>query len=261
MLLESMSICSKSDLSELNYLLSKKIPTNHFIFIKGNDCFKIIFINKRFKKSFYNITARWLNKILYRKQIEEVLRTHNQFLPEEHLKLCHELIDKMNYMHLYIAIWKKMSLFFKINKKLNLDGFITFGLKEYNKKLNELVKRNLNRIITENNYNAFINILKTYIETEESLIKAMHIEVQPNGGFKFYDDNKKDISKKCVNIFKREFGNLEEKDDLLLSTLIIFLPEKIYIYKYSLIKNKNIIYTLNKVFGEKIIYCNDTLEL
>ena len=259
MILEFLSVYSKSDLSELKYLLSKKIPTNHFVFINKRNMYNIIIVDKRYRKIFYSITTRWLNKKICRMKIEDVLKTccleYNA-----HLKIRQKLIEKTDYNLFHKEIWKKMSLFYKYNQKINLEGFKTFALKDYNNIVKESITFYLNEIMAEEYYENFIVLLKEYICTENPLINTMFIEVQPNGSCKFYDGKYNDISQQCINAIKSEFGQIEENDDLLLSVLIVFLPGKIYLYKYNLIENKNIIYTLKRIFGDRITFTTNPMN-
>ncbi len=261
MILQFLSVNSKSDLSELNYLLSKKIPTNHFIFIKKTSQNYIILFNKRYKKSFCQTTVGWINKKICRNTIEEVLKKISYIEPSEHVKIRQKLIEKTDCRFFNKEICQKMSEICRYNNILNLDGFIIFGLKEYNDKLKDLIILNLNEIITENTYENFINLLKEYICTENSLMKTMYIEAQTNGSCKFFNEEHKDISQECINIFKTEFGEIGENDDLLLSTLIIFLPNKIFLYRCNLIQNKNILYTLKNIFGDRIVFSESPAEI
>ena len=260
MILEFLSVCSKSDLSELKYLLSKKIPTNHFVFINNRNKYSIIIFDKQYRKIFYNITTRWLNKKICRMKIEDVLKTcYLEY--DEHLKIRQKLIEKTDFKLFYNVIWKKMSSIYRFNNQINLEGFITFGLKDYNNIVKESIISNLNEIITENYYEKFIALLKEYICSENSLINAMYIEVQPNGSCKFFDEKYKDITQDCINVIKTKFGEIEENDDLLLSILIFFLPNEIYLCKYNLIQNKNIIYTLKRIFGDRITFTKSPVNV
>ena len=137
---------------------------------------------------------------------------------------------------------------------LNLNGFITFRLPLYKKELEKAVRKSLDGIIAENEYNEFIELLRFFVEMQESSLQVVHI-IYSDGKYTLLDNNLCEITDDCINDFKNEmrYGTINY-DDLLLSTLISLSPKTIVIHNKNDIPNKQLLATLEKVFLNKIQY-------
>lgn len=255
MILEQVSVYSKSDLSELEYLLRKKVPANHFIFLHNNNNLDYFSVDICYEKTFLSIISIWLNKILSRKAIEEVLNKNSGLSANEYIDLCNIITEKLKSEKSYLCtlIKKDLTNFFKNKENVNIDGFTRFSLQDYKTELNSYVYKYFDEYFIEKNYNDFINLLKFFIETEEAQLGPLHVETQKDGSYKFFDNQMNEITDECLNALKKEFYNeIEEYDDILISTLILLLPSEIFLYRCNLIKNKNFFSSLKRIFNNRL---------
>lgn len=145
-------------------------------------------------------------------------------------------------------------------KFLNIDGFVLFRLKAYKKELERNVNKSLDGIVAENEYNEFIELLKFFVDIQESSIQIIHIMYSENK-YILLDKNYCEISDEYISDFKNEMlcGAINY-DDLLLSTLISLSPKSIIIHNKENITNKQLLSTLEKVFAGKIKYSDKELK-
>lgn len=137
---------------------------------------------------------------------------------------------------------------------LNLSGFMTFRLPLYKKELEKAVRKSLDGIIAENEYNEFIELLRFFVEMQESTVQVVHI-FYDDGKYTLLDNNFCEINDECINDFKNEMRyGVINYDDLLLSTLISLSPKVIVIHNKDDIPNRQLLSTLDKVFVNKIQY-------
>ena len=80
-------------------------------------------------------------------------------------------------------------------------------------------------------YADFLDLLHYFADVEERGFGKLDIITTNDGKYRFYDENRIDITDSCVRIFNREFNdkNITE-NDFLISILILLLPEEISIY-------------------------------
>ena len=147
----------------------------------------------------------------------------------------------------------KLASYWDLNDELILEGFIKFRLKEYLKELEDRTERAVNYFIKEQEYQEFINLLRYFVDIQESKEDLVHIIEDAEQGFKILDDN--------MQVLKNEYldslnGNLTSEklnyNDLLISALITLMPEEIMLH-YQL--EGNTFEVLKSVFGDRVEFC------
>ena len=84
-----------------------------------------------------------------------------------------------------------------------LDGFVTFRIKEYIEKIDELVDEGVNKYIVEKEYAEFISLLKMYVNSKEPETEEIHL-IYTNGESILLDKNK-DIITIANNSFNAKY--------------------------------------------------------
>jgi len=139
-------------------------------------------------------------------------------------------------------------------KILNMNGFVIFRLAEYKDELKSLLKKTVDSMVAENDYNEFIELLRFFVEIQESEIECIHV-IYSCGRYILFDENYNEITEEYISGIKNEikYGTINY-DDLLLSTLISLAPKKIYIHGKDNIINKQLLKTIRCVFDERVEY-------
>ena len=126
--------------------------------------------------------------------------------------------------------------------------------------INEIVS-NANEFLIEEELLEFSYMLKSYIDTEPSGVDEINIVIDEFGKYKYFDKEKRDITKICLAEFYAEFYESDASDDeILISVLIINLPKKITIHGLCESKNTNLLMMLKNIFGNRLTFCLDECE-
>lgn len=172
--------------------------------------------------------------------------------------LCTESLEKdfeiinEKYSNIYYAIYN----YIKENKSLVLEGFINFRLFNYMKILDSIVDDAVNRFLIEREYNEFISILKSYVNSSKSKTNNIHL-IYTNKESILIDENKNVISTTDYILKAKYLSDISfSSNDYALNTLLNILPQKITIH---LIDNNidEFINTLQLIFEDRISLCND----
>ena len=143
--------------------------------------------------------------------------------------------------------------------KTSVEGFLIFRLKDYIKRLKQIVDQIVIEYLAEIEYSEFIQLLKYFVSIQEPKFKEIHIFPQSRKKYSLYNENNEDITQLCIEEFRSDMENLElNYDDLLVSSLVSNAPDKVIVHKVKEIQNKEMIQTLLQVFKERIEFdCED----
>lgn len=243
---------------------------NHFLKIYSEDNF----VNKKFM----NIFNLYMSNVLYNVVVDEFYKKELQnFLTDTYFFLKYDEIKEIKKLSLealksegailneYMVYFRnrKNSIIQKIiecleeNEEINIKGFITFRMKEMLQDLEGIIDKVVESYMVDKEYNEFIELLKYFVELQDSKIDKINILIQKDGSYIVEDDNGK-------NIMKSFFSDLSEMrntgsvnfEDMLISGLITNSPKKINIHGAENCVNKEIIDTINKVFEDRATICN-----
>lgn len=209
--------------------------------------------------------AEWLHEQYAEKEILDVLRMSFDFLSPNETYKVKQLAQKhlINERILYIKkIQRKLLEFTEISRKINLDGFWCFVMRDYRSDILNLLEESLDEYWAEEDYREFLDLLHCFIEIEESQIETLLIQVTPDGKYHYFDENNQDITTECEELMRREFSDVEDdenvqQNDMLISLLVILIPEKIIISGVDYMKDKNFLTTLQIVFANRIHYLEE----
>lgn len=139
------------------------------------------------------------------------------------------------------------------NDYINIEGFITFRMKNFLKDIECIIDKVVEDYMIEKEYNEFIKLLKYFVDIQDCKLEEVNIIVQKNGSYEVKDS-------KGLNIFKdflNEITDVAEEgiintEDIIISGLITNAPKKIKIYNEEYCINKEFIQTIKSVFGERV---------
>lgn len=154
-------------------------------------------------------------------------------------------------------IKNEISTYLETSNQIFIDGFIRFRLKEYFLHLEEIVEDSVKDYKIDKEYNGFIRLLQYFIKIQPSKLNVLHIVAKKNGTYNFYNKFLLNINNECKENLEEEIlTNQINYDDFLISTVIVLSPKKIILHRSDIIKNKELISTLDKIFENKIKFCD-----
>ncbi|WP_346966592.1 putative sporulation protein YtxC [Clostridium perfringens] len=139
------------------------------------------------------------------------------------------------------------------NDYINIEGFITFRMKNFLKDIECIIDKVVEDYMIEKEYNEFIKLLKYFVDIQDCKLEEVNIIVKKNGSYEVKDSKGLDIFKDFLN----EITDIAEEgiiniEDIIISGLITNAPKKIKIYNEEYCINKEFIQTIKSVFGERV---------
>lgn len=140
------------------------------------------------------------------------------------------------------------------NDYLNIDGFVTFRMKEFMKYISAIGDIALEEYLIKKDQDEFISVLKYFINIQEEKIDLLRVHIMNDSSFILYDKYGNKIQniedEEILNMVIRENLNYE---DFLISTLLSLCPKKIEILD-SLKNNSSseIVDTIKSIFGDRV---------
>lgn len=263
------SFCIKTNNREIiNYLLNK---------FDKIDFANISYIDRKFKiynnfivhytgenlEEFYKILGNILTDTIIKFYEIHIIRRilgFNYFYFDEFERnkieeVCIESLKNNKFKNRNKTICNKIQKYLKKNKSMILDGFVTFRIKEYIEKIDELVDEGVNKYIVEKEYAEFISLLKMYVNSKEPETEEIHL-IYTNGESILLDKNK-DIITIANNSFNAKYLSdiTFSSNDFALNALLSLLPKKINVHLIT--KKDEFIDTLCLIFEEKVYMCTD----
>jgi putative sporulation protein YtxC len=173
------------------------------------------------------------------------------------LKSDGEIIDESSVycMNKKNSIVKRIQSCIMENNSINIEGFLTFRLRELNSDIEAIVEKTVERFMVEKEYGEFIKLLKYFVEIQESKIDEVHIINKKDGSYVLKDRYGIDIMEKLkedVGIVK--YPGDVKLDDMLISALITSCPKIIVIHCAQNNPNKELMETIKNVFEERVTF-------
>ena len=268
------------ELTKLREILKKK---NITIGIKesteaNNQITEVVCVDKLYDENVLNKIYLYVSNIVYKHVIFQYQKKEVfQFLLENYFFLKQEevlqIVDKITNVlsmeekpdeDIFIYCYNKINVIIeKIkdciaeNRGINIDGFITFRMRELTDDIESIIDRVVEKYIVEKEYEEFIRLLKYFVDIQDSKIDEINIYIKPLGVYTITDGEGKDI----FNIMLKDLSDSELNvvnaniEDILISGLITNAPKKILIHGEEQCINREFITTISNVFGERVVFC------
>lgn len=248
-----VAVYSKKDLSDLIKMSRKRISIHGSQKKNRYQCRAY----KRDLHEFTNIIAWWIHQKVFYEELRKISLEHEIFTKQEREEILEQCIKEVEKLQREIItlLQNQILRFFRYTEAINLDGFCYFSLEKYKNKINDIFEECAERYMAEQDYLEFLDLLRYFVEVEECRFGTLHIKVQEDGHYQYYNDSMEDITKECMNCFMMEFEDeTADPDDCLISILITLLPEKIVLHGAYNMNNKKFLDTLNNIFGNRLVY-------
>ncbi len=154
-------------------------------------------------------------------------------------------------------ILKKLLEYLENHSEVNLEGFITFRLKDYIEELEDAVDQAVDEILLEHEYREFINLLRHFVEVQQSRVENVNVYLYSSGLFQLKDGEDRIIKDELMDelsIYTLE-GEIEY-DDLLISSLVTLAPQHVVVHSRRLNTSGLALDTLRSVFSERLEFCH-----
>ncbi|MDY6011495.1 putative sporulation protein YtxC [Clostridium sp.] len=142
--------------------------------------------------------------------------------------------------------------------ELNINGFITFRMKELKSDIEKIIDKIIEKYMVEKEYKEFIKLLKYFVDIQESKVEIINIIIHKDGGYNIVDQSNNDL----FNQFIQELNDCRlgidaNIEDVIISGLITNAPKKIKIYNKKFCTNKEFIDTIVNIFGERVGFVDE----
>ena len=195
--------------------------------------------------------------IIKQRYLKEYIDKKYKDLYEDELDVIYKYsVTVFNRMENVIkdAIKNKVYNYLSSCDSINIEGFLTFRLKEILVYLSSITDIALEEYLSEKEQSEFINVLRYFIDMQETKIDLLIVNILKSGSFVLYDGE----GNKIDNIDDEEIINMAIKEDLnyedfLISTLLALCPKKVQILdSLNNDSSKLVIETIKSIFGDRI---------
>jgi putative sporulation protein YtxC len=155
------------------------------------------------------------------------------------------------------SIIEKIKYCIEENRIININGFITFRMRELREDIEDIIDKVVEKYMVEKEYKEFIKLLKYFVDIQESKIQEVNIVINPTGGYTITDGYGDDIfSCFLKDLSECKLGIDASVEDIVISGLITNSPNHIVIHGKDGCTNKEFIDTIKNVFGDRVTFCN-----
>ncbi|KYH35502.1 YtxC-like family protein [Clostridium tepidiprofundi DSM 19306] len=250
---------------------SESISNNmHFIKIYCNELDKSENIKNTFNLYFANYLYRMAIDKFVNFYIDEYIFDNYFFLRVSEVEkikfmikralLCEgEIVDRemIYYINRKNEILSKIIDCIKENEIININGFLTFRIKEFKYEIYSVVDKVIEEYMMKKEYDEFVKLLRYFVDIQESKIDEVNIIINGDGSYDITD-------KKGDNIFELMTYGLKESnftgianiEDVIISGLITNAPKRVIIHGAERCRNKEMIETIKNVFLDRLAFCD-----
>ena len=243
----------KIDFANISYIDRKfKIYMNFIVHYTGEEI-------ENFYKILCNIITETILEFYEINIIRRILSFNYFYFDEMERRkigeICIESLKNNKLKNRNKTIYSKVKKYVVKNKSMILDGFVTFRIKEYIEKIDELVDEGVNKYIIEKEYAEFISLLKMYVNSKDPETEEIHL-IYTNGESILLDKNKDIITISNNNFNAKYLSDITfSSNDFALNALLSLLPKKINIHLIT--KKDEFIDTLCLIFENRVYMCTD----
>ncbi|WP_040211980.1 putative sporulation protein YtxC [Clostridium polynesiense] len=247
--------------------------------IEGNTHFiKILCEDNDYSDNLQKMVYLYISNILYKiivdyfrkREMYEVLTDtyfflkHDEILniEDKSMKVLMGEISTMDETYVFCmnrinSIIEKIKCCIEEKKEININGFITFRMKDLIYDLESVVDKIVEKYMIEKEYNEFIKLLKYFVDIQESKILEVNIIIDIAGNYKIQDTYGNDIFHDFVSdLTEGKFSGIANIEDIIISGLITNSPRKIIIHGKDNCKNIEVLETIKNVFTDRVTFCS-----
>jgi len=141
------------------------------------------------------------------------------------------------------------------HNEINLEGFITFRLRDYREQLSDAVGRAVDEFLMEREYQEFISLLRYFVQSQEPRLQVLHVVIRPRGAFKLMDDRGAAVTDDYLAESFLDTDWEVNSEDLLVSALITIAPERVVLHCPTKLDRTEGLDTIRAVFEGRVTTC------
>lgn len=232
---------------------SQEVKSTVLVYIT-NILYNIVIYNFRQKELLEYLTENYF--FLKHDEMVDVDIKINNILKQKEKITGDDSIFAMNRINSIQSIIKD---FIEENDYINIDGYIRFRLKPISKYVEEIVDKVVETFMVEKEYNEFINLLKYFVDIQDSKIDKINIIIKDNGEYEVIDGDGNDIFKDFINdLVENKDDKKINPEDIIISGLITNAPKEVCIYNKEMCQNTEFLNTITSVFRERVVFLDVT---
>lgn len=144
------------------------------------------------------------------------------------------------------------------NNEFNINGFITFRMKELKNYIESIIDKIIEKYMVEKEYKEFIKLLRYFVDIQDSRIDTVNIFINNSGEYTVLNENNSNLfSEFMKELSDCKLGVDANVEDVIISGLITNAPKKINIYQKKYCTNKEFIDTIINVFGNRVNFISE----
>ncbi len=153
-------------------------------------------------------------------------------------------------------ILAKLKEFLDTCNQIVIEGFIRFRLKEYIKDLHEAADKAVDDFLMDREYKEFIQLLKYFVDIQDSRTDMVNVVMRANGVFKLFDGRYRAIDSTYLEGFIMDLSESEiNYEDLLISALITIAPREIVFHSGRAEVPPATLETIKNIFPQRVSLC------
>ncbi|WP_066872865.1 putative sporulation protein YtxC [Clostridium mediterraneense] len=228
---------------------SEEVKSKVILYI-SNVLYDIIIDNFRKKELLEYLTENYF--FLKHSEMLEIDRKVNRVLKQQERILNEDSIYCVNRIS---AMQSMINDFIQEDYFINIDGFIRFRLRTMLPYIEQIIEKVVESYLVEKEYNEFINLLKYFVDIQDSKIEEVNIFIKNDGAYIIKDKSGNDIFKEFINdLVENKEDKAINPEDIIISGLITNSPKHINIYNRESCSNREFLNTISNVFGERVSF-------
>lgn len=142
------------------------------------------------------------------------------------------------------------------HRAVNLDGFVTFRLKDYVLGLERDVDAAVDEFLIDREYREFVRLLRYFVEVQSPKLPEVHVMLRHDGRFELRDRLMQPLPDEVTADFRLESqGGEINLEDALVSSLITLAPADVMVHGDDAAQELPSVRTAQQVFGQRLHYC------
>ncbi|MGI6357687.1 MAG: sporulation protein YtxC [Bacillota bacterium] len=141
---------------------------------------------------------------------------------------------------------------------INLDGFLNFRLKSYQRELEEVLDAVVDEYLGAREEREFIRLLQNFLHILEPKCDVAHLLITGEAQFSILDEQGELLRCDVLEtVISREDDSLQEYEDVMISSLLSIAPRHLVIHAGTFIGRPSILDTLQQIFRQRAETCTD----
>jgi len=166
-----------------------------------------------------------------------------------------EMYTEFNLSSRRKKVFDQILEYLETQHELVLEGFINFRLKDYKKRLTDIVDNAVDDFMMDLEYKEFIRVLRYFVDIQEPKVEEVHVVISEYGSYKILDTSGKIVNNKELDSFVAESINEINYEDLLVTALISIAPYNIMLHSFDRNSAEHIVETIKNVFDGRVALC------